>query len=146
MPHETTVREIMTLNVFSVDVTDTVKKADEIMRAEKIKHIPVLEGGKIIGVITDRKLREYTLRQIYEFDNGYEEIGYNKIIDYESIMEPVSHVAYPEDSVRKAVKLFAKYRLDCLPVVDWEMKLVGILTHTDVMLFINRKLDEEVPA
>lgn len=142
MPTKKRVSEIMTTNVFTVNIEDTIHDAEELMKLERIRHVPVLEGRKVIGVITDTKIREYSLRNIYDSGQTYGENGFNKIVDYVKIMDPITHVVYPEDSVVKAVSLMAKHKLDCLPVVDWEMNLVGIITHTDVMLFTNALLIE----
>lgn len=136
------VSEIMTTNVFTVTIEDTIHDAEELMKREAIRHIPVLEGRRIVGVITDLKIREYSLRNIYDARQTFGENGFNKIIDYAKIMNPVTHVVYPEDSVAKAVALMTKYKLDCLPVVDWEMNLLGIITHTDVLLFTHSILVE----
>ncbi len=143
MPNITKVSEIMSKHVFYVDVEDTVRKADDIMNDEKVNQLPVVEGTKIVGMITDRKIMEYTLRDIYDAGQTYGEAGFNKIIDYEKIMHPITHVVYPEDSIAKAIKLMAKHKLDCIPVVDWEMNLMGLLTHTDVLLYMHKYLSEE---
>ncbi len=142
MPNITKVSEIMSKHVFYVDVEDTVRKAEDIMKDEQVNQLPVLEGAKIIGMITDRKVMEYTLREIYDSGQTYGEAGFNKIIDYEKIMLPITHVVYPEDSIAKAIKLMAKYKLNCVPVVDWEMNLIGLLTYTDVLLFMHNYLSE----
>ena len=143
MPAKTKIEQIMTKGVFSVTLDDTLQKADEIMREEKIRHLPVVDDGKLVGLITERKLMEYSLRQIYEYDDTMGEVGRNKISDYEKIMAKNVRVIYPEDSVLKAVELMAKYKVDCLPVVDWEHQLVGIITSVDVMLFVHKKLMED---
>ena len=143
MPNVTKVVEIMTKSPFYVDVEDTVRKADDMMKDEKVNQLPVLEGTKIVGMLTDRKLMEYTLRDIYDWGQTYGEAGFNKIIDYEQIMVPITNVLYPEDSIAKAVKLMAKYKMDCVPVVDWEMNLLGILTFTDVLLYMHKFLIED---
>jgi acetoin utilization protein AcuB len=147
MPNKVKVSEIMTTNVFTVSIENTVYDAEQIMKDEKVRHIPVLEGRKVVGMICDDKIREYSLRKIYESDQNFGEVGFNRIIDYEKIMKEITHVIYPEDSVAKAVKMFAKYKIDCLPVVDWEMNLVGLITNTDLLLFFHQFLEdmESVP-
>lgn len=140
MPFTSKVIEIMTKNVFTVDVEETVRRADDLMKQEHIKHIPVLEGTKVIGMISEKKILEYSLRQIYEADQNFGDEGFNKILDYERIMDPITHVVYPEDSIAKAVKIMAKYKIDCLAVVDWNMNLEGIITHTDILLFVHNFL------
>jgi len=142
MPNKTNVSEIMTTNVFVVSIEDTVHDAERIMKEEKVRHIPVLDGTKIVGMICEDKIREYTLRKIYESDQNFGNEGFNKIIDYERIMKEITHVIYPEDSISKAVKIFAKHKIDCIPVVDWEMNLVGLVTHTDILLYFHKFLEE----
>lgn len=142
MPAKTQVKDIMTEGVYSVTVDDTLKKADDIMKKENIRHIPVVEGSRFAGLITRSKVMEYSLREYYDPESNFGEDVFNKIIDFEDLMERETHVIYPEDSTQKAIKLMAKYGLDCLPVVDWDMNLKGLLTFTDVLLFIHSKIEK----
>lgn len=135
------IKELMTRDVFTVDVEDTVRRADEIMREENVRHVPVIEQGKYVGMITDRSIMEYTLRQIYEFDNIDGEVGFNRIIDYRRIMDSSRPMLYPEDSLQKALKLMTKHKLDCLPVVDWDKNLVGVISSVDIMLYFYNLLN-----
>lgn len=139
----TKVEEIMTKDVFSVELDDTIHKADEIMREESVRQVPVIDENKLIGLITERTLMEYTLRQLYDFDDEFGEIGYNKINDFQDVMAKNVRIIYPEDSLHKALELMAKYKTDCLPVVDWKNNLVGIITSIDILLFFRNKLSEK---
>lgn len=140
MPGLTKIEEIMTKGVFTVSLYDTVNDADRIMREEKVRHVPVIDGSRFIGLITERTINEYTLRQIYDFDDNLEDSGKNKIFDFQQVMAKDVHMVYPEDSVKKAVEIMVKKKIDCLPVVDWENNLMGILTIYDILLFLNTKL------
>lgn len=142
MPAQTKVEDIMTRDVFTVTLDDTLHKVDEIMQTEKISHVPVIDDGKFVGLITERTVREYSHLRLYEYDDSFGEEAQNKISDYRVIMEKNVRVIFPEDSVQKAIEIMAKYKLDCLPVVDWKHYLVGILTSIDVMLFMHKKLKE----
>ncbi len=131
----TKVEEIMTKNVFYVDLQDTIHKVDELMRNEKIRHVPVLDGKKFIGIITDRTLMEYSLKKLYDYEDEFGEEGYDKITDFEHIMEKNVKVIYPEDSLKKAIEIMVKKKINHLPVVDWKNNLVGIITSTDIFLY-----------
>ena len=85
---------------------------------------------------------EYSLKQLYDYDDEFGEIGHNKITDFSEVLQRDITVIYPEDSVIKAVEIMAKKKVDCLPVVDWKKHLVGILTSTDIMLFVYKHLSE----
>ena len=138
----TKIEDIMNKGVFTVTINDTLKKADELMRDEKIKHLPVLEGTKYVGIINERSIVEYSLRQLYDFEDNMGEGAHNAITDFERLITKQEYVLYPEDSVRKAVKMMTKYKLECMPVVDWKMNLLGIITTTDIMLFIHNLMEK----
>jgi CBS domain-containing protein len=142
MPTITTINEIMTKGVFTVTFDDTIKKADDIMRNEGVRHVPVVEDDKLIGLITERTLLIYSLKQLYDYDDEFGNVGLNKISDFEEVMERNVRAIYPEDSVGKAIALMAKHKIDCLPVIDWKNNLIGIVTSIDVLLFMKKKLEE----
>ncbi len=143
MPKGTKIEDIMTKGVFTVQRTDTVRKADEIMKEQKVRHVPVLDEDKFFGLITERTLMEYTLRRIYDFEDNIDDVGLNKISDFSYILDTNVHFVYPEDSVKKAIEIMLKKKIDCLPVVDWNKNLVGILTSPDILLLFLNRLNNE---
>jgi len=143
MLKHTKVSEIMSKNLFTIEITDTLRHADEIMKRENVRYVPVLEGSKYIGIITSHRILEYTLRHLYDFNKDESEFVETQILDFENIIEKNLHLLYPEDSINKVLELFAKYRYDILPVVDWDKNLVGVVSTTDILLFINKYIQEE---
>ncbi len=133
------IESIMTKGAFTVELDDSLKKADDIMKEENVHQVPVLENGKLVGIITSKKLNEYSLRQIYEVDADKEDIGYNKISDYQDIFDKNVHIIYPEDSIAKAIEILAKKHIEFLPVVDWDNNLVGIVTVFDILFYIKKE-------
>ena len=144
MISKTTIEQIMTKGVFTVDLEDTVNMADQIMREQHVRQVPVLDQNKFVGMITEKSLMEYTLRHIYDYYDKLEEAGKNKIIDFQNIMTKSNHLLYPEDTVTKALQLIVKHKIDYLPVVDWDKNLVGIITTFDILLLFNKSLKEEI--
>jgi len=136
------VSEIMSKNVFTVDINDPVNKADEIFQVEKIHNLPVLEDDKFVGIICRSKLEEYKLRHLYDFNEKEEEIEANTISEYAHLINKDLHFLYPEDTIQKAVELMTKYRYECLPVVDWDKHLIGILSYYDILLYLNKYFKE----
>ncbi|MFP4528499.1 MAG: CBS domain-containing protein [Candidatus Kapaibacterium sp.] len=134
------VDEIMARNIFAVQIDDTVHEADEIMKRERVRHVPVLEGKKYVGLITERTLIEYSLRHLYDYEDNMGEFARNKINDFEKVMLRDIRMIFPEDSVRKAITIMLKEKVDCLPVVDWDQNLMGLVTSIDILLFFNKKI------
>lgn len=121
------VRDSMTREVVTVGPETTAAEALALCRENGIRHLPVLEGGRLVGVISDRDLRSATpalgdpsraeaLQKI--------QVGDEMIRDVET--------ARPEDPIEDAASEMYEKRIGCLPVVDGE-ELVGIITTSDVM-------------
>ncbi len=128
------IKDIMNTNLFTISIDDTLHSAYDLMKNECIRHLPVLDNNKLVGMLCERKVYEYILRQIYDPDENYGELAYNNIKEFENIIDTIHHFVYPEDSIAKAVRIAAKHKIEALPVVDWEMNLVGLITNTDLLL------------
>lgn len=134
------VNSLMTKGVFYVEYDDTVKKVDTLMKEENINQVPVVENGKLVGVITDKTLREYELREMYESDAKESELAYNKISEFRNLFAKNVHIVYPEDSIIKVIEVMTKKHVDFLPVVDWDNNLLGIITSHDILLYVKSQI------
>ncbi len=123
------VRDIMTTKVITVSSNTTVNKADEIMSKHKIRRLPVVDKGKLVGVISrDGIMNASTPYNIpiapwkmghYLFSRKVKEI---------MAKNPVT--ATPDMTATSAAYLAQRKKVGCLPVLDND-KLVGILTTND---------------
>lgn len=143
MPKKTEINSIMTKNVFTVDYNDTLHESERIMHREKIRHLPVVHDNKYVGMITEGKLLEYNLRDLYDSDDNQTDTDDLRISDFRKVIITDLPLVFPEDSVNKAIELMIKDKVDVLPVVDWHKNLVGIVTSIDLLLFLNKKLKED---
>lgn len=116
-----TVREAMTASPRSIDSTESVVQAARMMANENVGSLPVVDGGALVGMVTDRDLVVQVLAR--DLDPG-------KVTVSEVASEnPV--VARPEDSLDSALQRMAQEQVRRLPVVE-EGRLVGILAQADV--------------
>lgn len=112
-------KEPVTIN-FDVKLSDAYK----LMNGKKIRHLPVMKNGRLVGVVTDRDLRLATSKlSEHPFDPGTE---------VEKIMSHPVSTAGPNDPVERATQVMRELKIGCLPVVE-EMELVGIVTNTDLL-------------
>ena len=121
------VRDSMTREVVTVGPETTAAEALALCRENGIRHLPVLEGGRLVGVISDRDLRSAT--PALGDPNRAEAL--QKIRVGDEMIRDVE-MARPEDPIEDAALEMYEKRIGCLPVVDGE-KLVGIITTSDVM-------------
>jgi CBS domain-containing protein len=119
----TKVKEVMrTRNLVSVRSNDDLALAMQVMRWAGVRHLPVLERRKVVGVLTERDLLRY--RAETGGLGGLEPVG--------RFMSAPAEVVGPEDDLARASAILLARRIGCLPVVD-DGALVGMLTATDLV-------------
>ncbi|MBZ9688291.1 CBS domain-containing protein [Clostridium estertheticum] len=126
-------RDVMTKEVTSLNVDDTVEKAAQIMKEKKVGSIPVCRDGKIEGMVTDRDI---TLRSIAQGEN-ISSIKVSSIMSLNPITGDLNM------DVHEAANLMAENQIRRLPVVD-NNAVVGILSLGDLAVepkFVNEAGD-----
>jgi CBS domain-containing protein len=117
------VREAMTASVSSVSPSQSLADAAEVMKGEDVGSVPVVEQGRLAGIVTDRDI---VTRAVAEGRNPQavrvEEIASHDLVTVE-----------PERDLNEALALMARHKVRRLPVVE-EGRLVGMLAQADIAL------------
>lgn len=111
----------MTREVVTVTPTATVADALELIRNHNIRHLPVLDAGRVVGVATDRDLRLALEPGSTPADATVQDI---------MTTSPVA--VSPDTPIESAAALLSEHRIGCLPVLE-DDELVGILTRSDLL-------------
>ncbi|MBU2550074.1 MAG: CBS domain-containing protein [Proteobacteria bacterium] len=115
------VKMIMTSKVVTIPVTARLEDARTLMRINDIRHLPVVKNGRLVGLVTDRDLRGAL------FPSMIEDIGMTDLM----VANPKA--VKPDMSLEEAARVVYKYKIGCLPVVDDESVVVGIVTTSDML-------------
>lgn len=112
----------MTREVRTAPPETTLKQAAALLREHDVRHLPIVEDGRLVGVISDRDLR----------------MAYGQHLPPETevaqVMVPRTIVVAPEARLHHAAKLMVEHRISCLPVCEGlGQHLIGILTSTDLL-------------
>ena len=125
------VRDYMTRKVVSMRPLDNARDARELMTRMRIQQVPIVVRGKVVGIVTDRDIRDaFPTATISHLGNQIDE--FTRKITLESIMSASVLQVAPETPIAEAAEILRANRIGALPVVDAE-KLVGILTRSDVL-------------
>jgi acetoin utilization protein AcuB len=136
------VRDIMTSPAASLPSTASLLDAALLIRRTGFRHIPVLEGTKLLGVITDgdvNRLAPSRLRNITP--DEYNSVLENTLL--ESVMSRNLVTVSEDTPVVEAVGLLHAKKLGCLPVIAGE-RLIGIVTVTDLLGLLHQVLGGKV--
>ncbi len=122
----------MTRNPITIEAETPFMEARLILRERHIRHLPVVDGGRLVGVVTDRDLKEAapsgaTTLDVYEMNYLLLKMKVRDLIKRDPI------TVHPGTAVEDAARLMHDHRIGCLPVVDDAGTLVGLLTETDLL-------------
>jgi CBS domain-containing protein len=129
---ERKVGEAMQSEVVSLASGDRLDLAEDIMRLGRIRHMPVLEGQRLVGIVSSRDLLAASLSRVLEFEPLQRRTFLHSIEVREVMTSDVLTVG-PDTLLREAAELMLKRQVGCLPVVSPEGELRGLLTETDLV-------------
>ncbi|NNF41245.1 MAG: CBS domain-containing protein [Woeseiaceae bacterium] len=138
------IEAIMSTNLITVPPSATLAEARTLMHDHRIHHIPVIDNGKLTGLLTLTNVLAATDSFLRDPKNR---IHANEIIVEDAMVSEVATVDL-HAGLRQAALFIEKHKIGCLPVMDND-KLVGIITDTDfVAVAINllEQLEESEPV
>ena len=127
------IQEAMTPNPTTVEPSTTAEEAARTMKSEDIGSLPIVEGDRLVGVVTDRDLTMRILAEGKAVDTTVGEIASKDVVTID-----------PQQSLEEAARLMAEHQVRRLPVTEEDGRLVGILAQADVAQSGNDSLTGEV--
>ncbi|MFW5487570.1 MAG: CBS domain-containing protein [Desulfovibrio sp.] len=136
-----TVRQLMTLEPYSLHESDNVLSARTLMTGKRIRHIPILtDSGTFSGLVTHRDLLSHAISLLADIDE-HTQTEIDSGIPVREIMRRDVLTIGPDIPVRDAAEILLENKYGCLPVLD-SGKLVGILTEADFLKLTISLIDE----
>ncbi len=124
------VSELMTPEPKTLDVTATVRDAILLLNELDVRHLPVMDGGDLVGIVSDRDVKAALGVDAQDAEAMANELE----AAVAHLMSSDVITAGPEDEVGEAIDLMLEHRMGSVPVVtDDPKELVGILSYVDVL-------------
>jgi acetoin utilization protein AcuB len=124
-----TMDDYMTLKPISIQSGEPVGRALQLMLEHGIRHLPVVDGDQLVGILSDRDIQQ-------SWGKKFEVTGETDFRQSVSAIMTGSPIcANADTSIGAAVKLMIRHRIGSLPVVDLYGQLVGIFTETDALQY-----------
>jgi len=134
------VRDYMKSPVFTVTPDTLIDNAMDTMREKHVRRLPVVENGKLVGLVTRDTIREATPSTPTPLTlwGLHYQLSCMKVRD---VMITDVIVVHPDDTIKEVLAISEKHRIGTFPVVDANGNLVGILTNTDLLHIMAKLLD-----
>ena len=126
------VSEIMQTDFVTVSLHDRLDFADQVMRLGRIRHLPVLHQGRVVGIVSNRDILAASLTKVLQF-GPIERRTFLRAIDVEEVMTSKIYTVAPNATLADAAQLLLRHKIGCLPVVDPAGAPVGLITETDLL-------------
>ncbi len=135
MKKRTPVSAIMTKEVITLSSTDDLMTAEKIFKKEKIRHIPVVSGSEIKGMLSYTDLLRISFADaVDDNETDVDTVVYN-MFTIDQVMAKNLVTVNSEATIKEVAEILAKKEFHALPVVD-NNELVGIVTTTDLINFL----------
>ncbi len=136
LEHTVKIQDVMTRDPRSVSPQTTAREAAQLMKAEDVGIVPVVEGSQLVGVVTDRDLAVRIVAEGRDASTTVRDVmSSNRIA-----------TCRPDEDLDRAMETMAKEQVRRIPIVDERGALVGIVAQADVVrkAHDDRKAEETV--
>ncbi len=124
----------MTQNPTTLDRNETLDLAESIMNLGRVRHRPVVDDGKVVGIVSQRDMLRSAL--ITSLGFGRKTTGaLIKTIKIKEVMTSKVIAISPDASIKEAARQMIDKKIGCVPVVEGD-RLVGIVTETDMLQYV----------
>jgi CBS domain-containing protein len=135
-----TVEQRMTRDVQTVSEDQSLREAMAVMQRHRIRHLPVVIGDRIVGLVTDRDVKRATPSLL----SGVDQQQFDHVLSATRVSQVMTRSPFtvtPSTTLKDAAKVVIDRKFGALPVVEKD-RLVGIITATDLLRAFYEMLEE----
>jgi CBS domain-containing protein len=135
MKKQVPVSTIMTKNVIKLNLTDDLTKAEMLFKKNHIRHIPVVNSSKIIGMLSYTDLLRISFVDAVDDEDEVVDVTVYNMFTVEQVMAKKLVTVSPETTIKEVAEILSSREFHALPVVEGDL-LVGIVTTTDIIKYL----------
>jgi CBS domain-containing membrane protein len=132
-PRTRRVSEVMRTEVATLAPDEHLDLADDVMRLGRVRHMPVLEDGRVVGLVSARDTLAASLTKSLSFDPASRRAFLRSVAVAEVMTRDLVTVE-PDATLREAAALMVQRKIGALPVVKPDGTLMGLITETDLLV------------
>ncbi len=136
------IKDILLPGLKTISVEASMVEADRILKENNFRHLPVTDGKKLVGILSDRDIQR-AMTVVFSSDN---EKGQNLIQGHKKVSEYMStpvHKMRNTDTVTRMVREMVNRKVSCFIIEDEHSNDVGIITSEDLLILLLDFLEKE---
>ncbi|HTO14665.1 MAG TPA: CBS domain-containing protein [Edaphocola sp.] len=134
MKQRMSVSEIMSKNVITANTTDSLRRVSSMLKENNIRHIPILEGNKLVGIVSKTDIMRLSFGDMFEGQGDSDEALFDLLtLAQVMVSDPVTINA--DELIKDVAEKFTKIEFHALPVLK-DDKVVGIVSTTDLIKYL----------
>jgi acetoin utilization protein AcuB len=138
-----TARDLMTANPATVTPQASITEVWDLMRELEVRHVPVVQGGALVGMLSDRDLAALDIARMLAVE-GSDVLREELATPITNVMSSDVIFVEPETEVSDVVGLLLEHKVGALPVIRPDTReVVGIISYIDVLRALRDRLEEE---
>ena len=128
------VREIMMGSPVTLKPDETLDLANDVISLGRIRHIPIMEDGRLVGVLSERDMMGAATTTIFGLKRKSKSALLKSVL-IKDVMKKKVVTVKPDTPIKDAAHLMKEKKIGCVPVVN-EGSLVGLVTTTDILRYV----------
>ncbi|MCK5539446.1 MAG: CBS domain-containing protein [Deltaproteobacteria bacterium] len=137
------VADIMTRDLFPLKANQTLNVVRLLMRTVQVRHVPILDDEEhFVGLLSHRDLLAYSISKLADI-NPIEQRELDRHIPIKDVMRTEIATTTPATDLKEAISSMLENKFGCLPVIDNQKNLVGIITDEDIIRLAIKLLEKE---
>ena len=129
-------RDVMTAQPLTATPSSSVSEVMETMSDKDIRHLPIVSGHELVGVVSDRDLRQFSRNILLDAARAQAQLR----LPIGELMSSDVLTADPEDDVDDIIELMVDNKVGAVPIVTGDGALVGIVSYVDILRAASGKL------
>ena len=129
------VSKIMSNKLITLNLSNNLVEAEKLFKENSIRHIPVVSGSKIIGILSLTDLMRIRYVDSYGAEENAVDTSVYSMLSIEQVMVKNIIFVSSNQTIKEVAEILAKNEFHALPVID-DGKLVGIVTTTDLLHYL----------
>ena len=126
------VSEVMRREIVTVSSQERLDLTQDLMNLGRVRHLPVVDEGRLVGILSHRDLLAASLTKALEFD-GPSRRTFLRSVEVGEVMARDVATVGPDTTLADAARILVGRQIGCLPVLDSAGTLIGLVTETDLI-------------